>query len=402
MSKINPVDFQNNIYANDRNFTLVKQRVITFEGRKIQTLTYKDSHSIVWSIGQVALAAILTLVTLGFMLCFQRGRLLWQESLGRFQERVVHQNIPITSAQQTILSNPTPSNNILPAPPNPPSLVPSNPAPSPTSIATPVVQPSDADIKLMQKIKEIIKENPEYEKAVQAWAKGNISLTDQISRLETLRQYAFGTDKWIKHIGTIEGAIPSLPEDIFEICNSHDPSGNALVQNTHVLVLVPAAVTTNGTTTPITLKSIANLPLKTSPFPSATVGSYNYLNAPGHTDVPVTKSHWVLMQKRFLINSVGKTYNQQVEQLKQYSGQMNAEYSPPNAVDVAACCFMTKLHKNETLFMAFSNMPFLYTNCKETVSENKRVVVGAYVPLGLEVGCHTDMDGYGIVGVRTF
>lgn len=379
MTNIISLDPAQNIYANNAEFKLVKQDDVFFEGRTIQKLTYRDSHSLIWKIGHVVLAVLVTLATLGLACCYQKGKI-WKDTCALFKNHTVYQSPP------ELISEPLSNTNLVGQSANKPLL---NANLSPAE----------------KKIKELLLANPEFGPALGAWEKEGISLAKQAARLEDLRKYAFGTDRWNTYFGKIVGDIPPLPEDIYQICNSIDHSNGKKIKETHVLVLVPTAVEVKGKHVDITLKNLGELVKAPDNNGSSTQYADHISKIEDLRDIPNAKSHWVLMKKELLPNSdKTKDFEELVDLVEEYSKQANAEYSIPNAIDVVACCFLHYVNTGNRLFDAGQHYyPTIYTRCQEFSKNIYRVFVGCYSPSGLEIlTLHPNNDNGGSVAVRTF
>lgn len=408
MSKIIPVDPTQNSYADNLGYKVVAEQNVDFEGRTVTKITYRDAHSLVYKIGQVVLAALITLATLGIALCIPKHRIFWKDTLLLFKDRIVYQNvveliaipspIPVNnkslnasavvstpkenpvSIQKNALSlvtqpalapTPTLTQNPINVPVLPATAV-ENPLPLPAVVQT--IQLNPAEIEL----KKLLKENPEYEKAVQAWKNAGVSTIDQKARLEELRKYAFGNDKWVKYFGEIIGSVPSLPDDIYQGFFMDDPSKPCKkVKDTHVLVLIPQAVTYNGKRVDITLTSLGDM--AKAPNGGGNAASYDKAtyNVNSFNEIKAASTHWALMKTESIPGSRTQTYEKQLEMVAEYSKKVGIDYNMPNAIDAAACCLMTFVSTGERIFDTHGPERFVYTRCQER-DKDKALVVGGF------------------------
>lgn len=89
------IDVSQNKYANDANYCVAGQEIVTLNGRQVQKITYhKDNLCLLGKISQLVFTIIATIATLGVLLCFSAGRQLWADSINNFKRPVVYQNIP--------------------------------------------------------------------------------------------------------------------------------------------------------------------------------------------------------------------------------------------------------------------------------------------------------------------
>jgi len=178
------IDSTKNIYETS-NYNRIAKEEIKFEGKNVTKLTYRNSQSLIWKIVQVVALAFITFASLFSLLCFSKGRKLWEVALGRFSDQMVY--IENLSPQ----NNPSQQSNSVPQQPsNVPvqissnsvphvlSVQPSNP--QPVNVQPINVQPgsssTEEELKLIKQ--SILKDNPQWEVQVNAW-KG-ISISDQV------------------------------------------------------------------------------------------------------------------------------------------------------------------------------------------------------------------------------
>lgn len=167
---ITPVAPSENAFANHPDYTLVSSEEMSENEPIIYKETYKESSHLISRIGQVAFVALLTLVTLGFILCFETGRALWSNAINRFRHYVVYIRnekppakpvvvaLPKKSVPDKITPKPTPPKTvptfippttIFPKPkvkPNTPPISPASPAPKVVAAAEKALKDKYKDI----------------------------------------------------------------------------------------------------------------------------------------------------------------------------------------------------------------------------------------------------------------
>lgn len=367
------------IYANNPSYGLIKAEPSFLAGRKVEKLTYRSSLIQIQKIGNIALAALVAVATLFIALCFRCYRQFWKNALGHFSDHIVYQDAPEEiQVDVSITPNPIRSQKVfiaqkpqaVPPPPLPPLKFIQEVVPQPLISQEVVAQPNVSLIPLQQKISEILKKNPEYQLAVDSWNRSNVSLVDQITRLEELKAYAFGTDKWDKYFGMPIGKIPHLPSDIYEMLNGDDHvnTGNK-IKDTHVLVLVPKEIDhTNKDLQKISVYTLGQL--AESPKTGSNKAKLLCIKYEDKKDSVKTlqtaasqlfhlgklctaETHWALMTKKAIPYELAITYWVKGDSplpLPSYNAKAQSTYYTPNAVDVAACCLLHFAHTGERLF----------------------------------------------------
>lgn len=159
-----------NIYENNPHYSLVDVKPVT--GQDIQKLIYRDRHCIIWKVAQVALAALVTLVTLSISLFFLKGRQLWTNALDRFKDHIFLENIIPPAIQGT--------------------TTPANP--------------------LQLKKDEILNDNPDWKITVDGWE--NISLVDQVWVLQVFELRKIGI-----HIPSLDSIMSLVITPIVDAVN---------------------------------------------------------------------------------------------------------------------------------------------------------------------------------------
>lgn len=242
-------------------------------------------------------------------------------------------------------------------------------------------------------------ENPEYTSVLQAFNAEKVPLDFQLEGLRSLREYAFGTDKWIKYFGPIEGNTPNLPMNIFSILITPDPiDPTKTIKDNYVLVLVPEAVTVDDKRINISLESLRKLSMNPKQGHALAKGKLeggeSSIGKPGfmqlgacttegqHTKT-VEHARWVLMRKNVLPGSVKKeesTLWQHINVVEEASKRTGFPLLLPNAIDATACCLLTYISTKEQLFYdkelihrIYSYDPEvrgIYTACQDVVAMN--------------------------------
>ena len=205
---------------------------------------------------------------------------------------------------------------------------------------------------------------------------------------------AFGKAKWETYFGDI-GEEPPLPPNMHEILASRCPfDPTKSVQETHLLVLVPARV--NGA--PLTLNLLGELVKK--PKGGGHVTQYRDVWDPiskQYGAVPCQESHWVLMSRDVIPGTRSQSYKDQCDILARF-----ADCQVPTLLEAAVCVFMEYVATGNRLY---SDSPWTYTRCVEKVKgyEKYPTVVGGFSAGGL----HVSIDGYvheydGLASLRKF
>ena len=203
---------------------------------------------------------------------------------------------------------------------------------------------------------------------------------------------AFGKEMWGTYLGDI-GDEPPLPPDIKAILSAPCPffSGKK-VEETHLLVLIPKTV--NGK--PLTLQTLGELVKK--PLMGALTRYRDFF--PGEYQDPQTdSSHWVLMTRDIIPGSRNKSYVEQEKILKGYIEKPQLPYDVPPILDATICIFMEFLRSGTRLC---GDSPWTYTRCQEKYNKDYQLVVGGFVPAGLNVFFYV-VDGHvGVAPRRKF
>ncbi|WP_194848190.1 DUF294 nucleotidyltransferase-like domain-containing protein [Candidatus Neptunochlamydia vexilliferae] len=218
--------------------------------------------------------------------------------------------------------------------------------------------------------------HPDLEKMVREKLQKNRP-TLPASKPPQVPQMAFGPKEWETYFGTV-GQVPPLPPNIEEILNSPCPiwSGKKL-RETHLLTLIPQTV--NGT--PLTLKTLQTLIEKPKGNGHATKYRYYYPTLKkdlGDKEVP--DSYWILMSHDIIPNSRKKRYSDQKSLVKTLSQKSQKPYTLPKALEAAVTILMNHAHTKRRLY---SDKPYTYTRCQETLSDGYPPAIGGFSAGGL-------------------
>jgi hypothetical protein len=195
---------------------------------------------------------------------------------------------------------------------------------------------------------------------------------------------AFGAEAWGQYFGEV-AEEPLLPLDIDEILHGPCPlwTGKA-VKDTHLLVLIPAAV--DGK--PLSLNLLGELikspkgggyPTKYSFYGSETKAAFG--------DQSPRSSYWVLMTRDVLEGSRDRCYTDQKKLLAQHASRTNFPYELPSALEAAAVILSHYVRSGERLY---TDGPWTWTRCQELLGygdgSHCPVVVGGFSARGFHVG----------------
>ena len=217
------------------------------------------------------------------------------------------------------------------------------------------------------------------------------------------REIAFGNDKWAQCFGAdvikdedSKEEFSSLPwSDFIADCKkfkSMFPERNA--KDSLMLVRLPK--TLNGG---LTLKSLGELAKKY--FSNSDTG-YNFI-FPAIIqklgDQSIAKSHWVIMTKDVLPESRNKSYEEQKKIINELAEESLVNYQVAEILESATCILSQYFGSKIRLF---SNEPWTYTHCKETI-QNHQTVVGGFTLKGIDIGYSKYTDKVtGIAAIRKF
>ena len=221
-----------------------------------------------------------------------------------------------------------------------------------------------------------------------------------ISQASLLRYEAsfFGAKEWDRYFGKV-GATPPLPSDIVEILDSPCPFWQGKqVKDTHLLVLIPAAVNDK----PFTLNLLGEL--VQNPKQGNRSTAYRYYNtdvqqALGHqsTDGP----YWILMTRCILPNTSAMDYSAQKAWVAMYADRMQLPYTIPHALEAATAILSHYVCSGERLY---TDDLCTWTRCQELILDSlydehgciyeqveHPVVVGGFSPVGLDVSSNFNL-----------
>jgi len=256
--------------------------------------------------------------------------------------------------------------------------------------------------------------NPEYVPAIAGWQKSGVTLQEQVNRLQVMKAYAFGSDKWEQYLGKIVGEVPPLTDDLVQevLFGKDAEEPNRSIMDTHVLVLVPEAVMgEDGKRQDISIESLGKLAQKPKEGSGGHSTKYRICSAGGLEKTPVGRAHWVLMRKEPLKDSGKKKYEEQqgmVATFSEKAGVTANVYDLPDAVDAIACCLLTCLSTGIRLFNYNEAdwKTLVYTRTRQVIEDEYRkryVVVGGFAPRGLFVFFNRSVfDNVRVVPARTF
>ena len=221
------------------------------------------------------------------------------------------------------------------------------------------------------------------------------------SMLPAIPFQAFGREKWMQYFGKI-GEEPPLPPDIHQILQGSCPFyPGKTVQETHMLVLIPATV--NGALFTLdTLEQLIQHPKQ------GYATKYEYYEkeikkALGNQSPP--KSYWVLMTKDVLPNSISKSFVDQCALVENCAQRARVPYQVPTILESATSILLEHVQTGTRLY---SCEPWIYTRCQEKVENGWNVAgyqraVGGFGPGGLNVvGNNVGFVSMGVASLRKF
>lgn len=215
-----------------------------------------------------------------------------------------------------------------------------------------------------------------------------ILLTSQIAPIvPMLPPNAFGATEWRKYFGDV-GTEPPLPSNINQIrsrCCPFWPSKT--IEQTHRLVLVPQTV--NGQ--PLTLNLLGKLVKKPLEGNSS---QFSEVNWGQYTDPPAPRSHWVLMTREVIPESLNKCYKDQQAVLAGYSQQTNMPYVVPTILDITVATFMEHVRAEPKLHVSSLRT---YARCQEKYSADWQLAVGWGEAADLIIGDDCEYENIGVV-----
>jgi hypothetical protein len=208
----------------------------------------------------------------------------------------------------------------------------------------------------------------------------------------------FGAQAWRQYFGEV-GTEPPLPSDINQILSGPCPfwSGK-LVQDTHLLVLIPSQVSGK----PFSLNFLRKLIKR--PQGGGHPTKYRYYDDAVQKVLGIQSAegaYWVLMTHEVLEGSRDKRYDAQKALISAHASETGLSYELPGALEAATVMLSHYVRSGERLY---ADSPWIYTRCRELVDNLFPVIVGAFSSGGLLVGSsHVhDFDYYGVASLRKF
>jgi hypothetical protein len=196
--------------------------------------------------------------------------------------------------------------------------------------------------------------------------------------LNTLSDYAFGKTKWAIHFGDI-GEEPPLPDNIHEMLAGPCPVWEGrTVQETHILVLIPATV--NGI--PFNLRSLGEL--IQNPRQGYTT-KYRNFDLGQHPDSPAKQSYWALMSRIPIQGSRTQNYPTQQRLITALTETTGISYQVPKLLEAATCLLMHYVSTGQRLY---NDNPWTFTRCQEIYDADWPLVIGGFNTEGLSIDCH--------------
>jgi hypothetical protein len=201
---------------------------------------------------------------------------------------------------------------------------------------------------------------------------------------------AFDKKRWGIYFGDV-GIEPPIPSDITQIFESPCPIWEGKkVKETHLLTLIPQTV--NGE--PLTLKLLGELVQKLlkgnkTPYSSFNLGDY--------TDSPAPASHWVLMSREVIPESLNRSYVDQQALVTNAAQKAQAPYQVPNILDAVVCLFMEYIQSGTCLYR---DNPWRWSRCQEKYDKTWQLVFGGFAPEGLYINCSYDGNDCGVGVLR--
>jgi GTPase SAR1 family protein len=204
-----------------------------------------------------------------------------------------------------------------------------------------------------------------------------------------LPDIAFGKAKWNKYFPEIQVDDVPLPPNIEEILSA--PSvfwPNKTVRETHLLVLVPKG---------LSLNALGEL-IKTPKGGGYRTEYHNYAhNVKRKLGTQTCDSHWVLMTKDVIPNSLSRTYRAQQDLIQQHAKKSEIPYDFPTALDVTTAILMHYIETKELLKLG---PEWTYTLCQEKVGWLP-VTIGGFNGSGVDI-TSGGIDNRGVLGTWKF
>ena len=213
--------------------------------------------------------------------------------------------------------------------------------------------------------------------------------------------HSFGAEEWRRYFGEV-GAAPPLPSHIVDTLNSACPFWpDRQVKNTHLLVLIPAAV--DGK--PFSLSLLGEL--IECPRGGGYATKYRYCNSDVREQFGAQspdRSYWMLMTRDVLEGSRDQWYAAQGSLVADHASRTGLPYELPGALEAATAILLHYVRSGERLC---ADAPWTYTRCQEQVDyrgSHYPVAVGGFSSWGLDVRDFNDDndDGLGVACLWKF
>ena len=219
----------------------------------------------------------------------------------------------------------------------------------------------------------------------------------------TVPSQAFGAKEWRQYLGEVD-TEPPLPSNIDQILNSRCPFWpEAVVKDTHLLVLIPSRVADK----PLTLNLLEELIRSPKGLGNPTEYRYYHDGAQGVLgDQSPKTSYWALMTRDVLEGSRDKEYPGQKALVAARARETGLPYELPGALEAATVILSHYVRSGERLY---TDVPWTWTRCQELVAHVGRhcpVAVGGFSArgFGVDVDNHVNSSrGYrGVSSLRRF
>ena len=185
-----------------------------------------------------------------------------------------------------------------------------------------------------------------------------------------------GAAVWERYFGDVD-LVPPLPKNIGEILNSSCPFWeNKTVQETHLLVLIPAQVAGK----PLTLDYLGELIQSPEGYGrKAQYTNYWCKAYPAIGNQSLDRSYWVLMTKDVLPESCDKSYQEQRALVAEYANGTGLAYKVPKALEAAVVMSLQHVRSGQRLYGEDEDY-WKYTRCRKD-----QIIVGFSPSEGLIV-----------------
>ena len=219
------------------------------------------------------------------------------------------------------------------------------------------------------------------------------TLTAKDNVSSSILSITFGKADWEKYFGDI-GLEPPLPANIEEILN--EPCSfwpDKKVKETHLLVLIPDTVNGN----PFTMNYLEEL-IQKPKSEHSTKYKYYYDGAKKAVGDKSYPSHWVLMTRDIIPGSKGKQCKKCHNMIAKHRKKTGLTYEFPHLLEATASILMHYVKTGERLY---PDDPWTFTCSQDVDKYNKPLVVGGFLPVGLNVFRY-HRSRLGVAGCRKF